>query len=377
MPPSNASAQITLASHGRSASALAGALSGNGLVTLEHARIPGLDPQVFDAAINAGDGGASDDGKLQQVVEHSLSVKPLSVASAQIPFTIKDGRLRVSATALEGDGAQAIVSGGYDIAADQVDVRASLASTSVGSANDRPEVQIFAAGPPDAINPTVDVAALSSWLAVRAIDRETRRLDSIEQSMAPSPAPPPAAPPPAMASLPTEPSHVSAEPLTTDDAPVVHAPVPERDPRQSRGKPGMAIPPPAMASLPTEPSHVSAEPLATDDTPVAHAPVPKRDPRRSRAKSRMAIPPPAMASLPTEPSDVSAEPLMTDDTPVVHAPVPKRDPRRSRAKPRPAIPPRPAVTPQAFNAPTPPWIARLLAPVEKRSAPIPRPARPH
>jgi large subunit ribosomal protein L24 len=327
MPAGRASAQMTFASQGRSASALAGALSGNGLVTLEHARILGLDPHMFDAAINASDGGASGDDKLQQIVEQSLSTNPFAVASAQIPFTVTDGRLRVSPTALEGDGAQAIVSGGYDIAADQVDIRAGLASTSAGSAKDRPEVQIFAVGPPDAIHRNIDVAALSSWLAVRAIDRETRRLDSIEQSMAPSPAPPPAAPPP------------------------------------------------ATVSLPTEESPVSAEPLVTDGAPVANAPLPKRDPRRPRANTGMAMPPPAMASLPTEPSDVSAEPMAADDAPVANPPIPKRDPRRSRAKSRPAIPSRPAVTPQAFNAPTPPWVARLLAPVEKRPAPIPKPVQ--
>jgi large subunit ribosomal protein L24 len=105
----------------------------------------------------------------------------LSVASAQVPFIIKDGRLRVSATTLDADGARAIVSGGYDFAADQADLRASLTATATGSSSIRPEIQIFAAGSPDRLDRTVDVAALSSWLAVRAIDRETRRLDQLER----------------------------------------------------------------------------------------------------------------------------------------------------------------------------------------------------
>jgi large subunit ribosomal protein L24 len=325
MPAGRASAQMTFASHGRSASALAGALSGNGLVTLEHARISGLDPHVFDAAINVDNGRASD-AKLQQIVERSLSENPLSVASAQIPFTVSDGRLRVGATALEGDGAQAIVSGGFDIAADQADIRASLASTSVGSSNDHPEVRIFAVGPPSAISRTVDVTALSSWLAVRAIDRETRRLDSIEQSMA-EPATPPAAPP-------------------------------------------------AAVSLPAESSEASAEPLATDNVPLASAPLPNRDPRRSGAKPDTAVPLPAMASLPAESAEPSAEPTATDNVPVVNAPVPKRDPRRSRARSRMAIPLRPAATPQASNIPLPRAAGRLPAPVGMRPAPIRKPVRP-
>ena len=59
--------------------------------------------------------------------------------------------------------------------------RHAVAPAAAGPAASRPEIQLFAAGSPDALDRTVDVAALSSWLAVRAIDRETRRLDSIER----------------------------------------------------------------------------------------------------------------------------------------------------------------------------------------------------
>ena len=188
MPAGRASMQMTLASQGRSASALTGALSGSGIVTLELAVVAGLDPRAFDVAIRASDSGqATDDVKLRQIVEPVLSAGTLSVKSAQIPFNIRDGRLRIGATTLDAEGARAIVSGGYDIPADQADIRASLASTAAGSASSRPEIQLFAAGPPDALDRTVDVAALSSWLAVRAIDRETRRLDAIERGEPPPP----------------------------------------------------------------------------------------------------------------------------------------------------------------------------------------------
>src|SRR5205807_4986647 len=130
MPAGRAALQMTLASQGRSASALSGALSGSGTVTLESARIAGLDPRAFDAAIRGSDSGrASDDSKLRQIVEPVLSAGSLSVKSAQIPFSIGDGRLRVGATTLQADDARAIVSGGYDIPADQADIRATLVST--------------------------------------------------------------------------------------------------------------------------------------------------------------------------------------------------------------------------------------------------------
>jgi hypothetical protein len=228
MPAGHVSLQMTLASQGRSASALTGALSGSGIVTLESAGIAGLDPRAFEAAIRASDGGqATDDVKLRQIVEPVLSAGALPVASAQIPFNIRDGRIRVGATTLDAGSARAIISGGYDIPADQADIRASLASTAAGPAASHPEIQVFAVGSPDALDRTVDVAALSSWLAVRAIDRETRRLDSIERGEPPAAVPasiPPVAPPqPASAAPDTVPPDL---PRRLPPKPRVNAPRP-------------------------------------------------------------------------------------------------------------------------------------------------------
>ncbi|MDO9564733.1 MAG: AsmA-like C-terminal region-containing protein [Bradyrhizobium sp.] len=253
MPAGRASMQMTLASQGRSASALTGALSGSGTVTLETAAIAGLDPRAFDAAIRASDSGqAGDDVKLRQIVERALSGGALSVKSAQIPFSIGDGRIRIGATKLDAEGARAIVSGGYDIPADQADIRASLASTAAGSASSSPEIQLFAAGPPDALDRSIDVAALSSWLAVRAIDRETRRLDAIERGE----------PPPFSASLPPAATAPSGAPeAVLPGLPASEVPIPGRDPRRAAPKAKAAIP---AAPIPPAPGAA---------TPAVRAPV--------------------------------------------------------------------------------------------------------
>ena len=77
-PAGRASMQMTLTSQGRSASALTGALSGSGTVTLESARIAGLDPRAFEVAVRASDNGqATDDARLKQIVEPALSAGAL------------------------------------------------------------------------------------------------------------------------------------------------------------------------------------------------------------------------------------------------------------------------------------------------------------
>jgi large subunit ribosomal protein L24 len=263
MPAGRTSMEMTLESQGRSASALTGALAGSGTVTLESARVAGLDPHVFDAAIRASDSGqATDDIRLRRIVEPIMSAGSLSVASAQIPFTIRDGRLRIGASTLDAEGARAVISGGYDIPADQADIRASLASTATGTTASRPEIQLFAVGSPDRLDRTVDVAALSSWLAVRAIDRETRRLDSIERGERP---------------LPT-----SIPPLATGTTPGI-VPV---TPRVSPPRPPGALPP-----LVTQ--QVAPLPPAIDVRPAPSAV------RRPKPRQPLVLTPPALSQPPT------------------------------------------------------------------------------
>jgi hypothetical protein len=252
--------QMTLASQGRSASALTGAISGNGTVTLEAARVGGLDPRAFEVAIRASDAGQpADEIRLRKLVEPALSGGALLVASAQIPFTIRDGRLRVTATALEADGVRAIVSGGYDIPADQADVRATLTAPGAGAGQaSPPEIQIFAAGTPDVLDRTVDVAALSSWLAVRAIDRETRRLDSIERGE------------PTPASIPPQAQPMSAPDTASPGQPSADAPPRLLPPRPRVSAPRPPAVSPATPSPAGNPAAVNAPPASN---PAASGPV--------------------------------------------------------------------------------------------------------
>jgi hypothetical protein len=296
MPAGRASMQMTLASQGRSASALMGALTGSGTVTLESARIAGLDPRAFEVAIRASDSGqATNDVKLRQIVEPVLAAGSLPVASAQIPFNVRDGRIRVGATALDAEGARAIVSGGYDIAADQVDMRASLASTIAGPATGLPEIQLFVAGSPDALDRTVDVAALSSWLAVRAIDRETRRLDSIERGEPPPlPAaisPPPIAPSPTVAPQPALPNLAPSEVPIPRPAPL--------KPRVTAPNAAPAAPPPPLEAPSVNPP-IASQQAAPLPPPIEVRPVPApvRPPPKPRPPPPLVLTPPPAAANP-------------------------------------------------------------------------------
>lgn len=253
MPAGRVSLQATLASRGRSARAMLGALSGSGAVTLENAAIKGLDPRAFDVALRAGEGKqAVNEDALKAGVSETLAAGALNAAKVEVPFNVKDGQLRAGPATLDGSGAQAILSGGYDFNADQIDIRVALASTTHGAAANRPDLSLFVHGTPDAPRGMLDVSSLSSWLALRAIERETQRLDAIERGdasarAAPSPAPAvaPAPPRPAEPS-PTAPRAAAPPPAGVAPLPppieVRPAPNPSAAPRP---RPPMVLTPPA------------------------------------------------------------------------------------------------------------------------------------
>jgi large subunit ribosomal protein L24 len=291
MPAGRATMRMTLASQGRSRSALAGALSGSGSLTLESAHIAGLDGKAIDAAIAASDSGqVANDDILRKHVAASLSAGHLDVGSAQIPFNIRDGRLSVAATTLQADGAIAVVSGGYDVTADQTDIRVNLSSLSGEQATGRPAVEVFAVGPSDGLHRTVDVGSLSSWLALRAIDRETRRLDALERStIRPPVVTPPASPPPAVAMTPPAENAPARDAAPTAAIPGPEVPLPGSDPRRNAPKP--KTPASQPAPNPQASNGSSAPRAAPLPPPIEVRPAPSVRPMRPHAP--LVIAPPA------------------------------------------------------------------------------------
>lgn len=261
MPSGKTSMRMSFASQGRSIAALTGAMTGSGTLTIDAARIAGLNPDVFDIAIKASDAGkAANEDQLRQIVAPELQRGDLAIKQAQIPFLLRDGCFSVGATTLDADGARAVVSGGYDVIADQVDIRASLTSRVAEKTNGPPQLDIFAVGTPDALARTVDVSGLSSWLALRTIDRETRRLDAISRGEA-APSPSVVAPQPPATPAPTAKPEAS-KPADTPQPPVTDVPLPDTDPRRAPSKPKEIAP-----KKPATPSQAA-------DAPTGHAVTP-------------------------------------------------------------------------------------------------------
>ncbi len=288
-PAGRITMQATLASQGRSSAALAGALSGSGQVAITNVKIGGLGVGAFTAALAASDAGkVADDVALKAVVEPALAAGSFAAASAQIPFNLRDGRIRIGPATLDGEGTRLLMSGGFDVAADQIDARVSLVPTAIGTDASRPELSIFLMGTPDAPQRMLDVSSLSSWLALRAIDRETRRLDAIARGEASAPV----TPSPSLAP--------SANPSggVVPGAPQIMVPAPESDPRRAappkaapQPRPQAANPPAAPGPAPPASSVPPPARVAPLPPPIDVRPVPGSQPSPPRARVPLDISP--------------------------------------------------------------------------------------
>jgi len=264
MPAGRAAAELNFAATGRSASALLGAMSGSGTVTLENAAIAGFAPNIFQAVSDASDAGQlADPTRLKAFVDPLLAGGAFNASLVELPITMKDGQMRIAATRLKGNAVQLVVSGGYDFSSDQIDARAVLSpsSAALNFGGVYPEIVVLGGGAPEALSRMTDVSALSSWLTLRSVDRETKRLEAIErntQANRGQDAPP--APPPAQLPRPMSP------------------------PAQAPAPPAATAPAPQVSSVPSQPSPSGAA-VPPLPPPVEIKPAPSLQPRPQPPKA--------------------------------------------------------------------------------------------
>lgn len=236
MPPGRVTVQLALQTTGRTPATLISALSGNGTVKIDNAKLASLDPGAFEAAIRASDQGVTDPARLRETTDRALAAGALALPSVEFPLTIRAGRLRIDNTTVTTDAAQLAVSGSYDLAAADLDLRASLASTTAKGppAAGRPEIRLALRGSPDAVTRSLDASPLMGWLAVRAIDRETQRLDQLDRNAPPRAPMNGSAPPAALSPAPLSPT----------------APAPRPAPRRAAAPPAAEPPTSLLPALP-------------------------------------------------------------------------------------------------------------------------------
>ncbi|HWP15706.1 MAG TPA: AsmA-like C-terminal region-containing protein, partial [Xanthobacteraceae bacterium] len=168
---------------GLSPASLIGSLNGSGAITLEDAQLSGLDPRAFNAAVRAADQAiAVDAPRIRDIVATVLDGGRLAVPRLDAAVTINAGQVSVAHTTVLGQGADLTMSGSADLADASIDARLTLAGPVIsdGANSMRPEILVALKGPYGAPKRSIDVAALSGWLVLRSVERQSKQISAIE-----------------------------------------------------------------------------------------------------------------------------------------------------------------------------------------------------
>src|SRR5262249_7705392 len=240
---------------GMSPVALVGSLAGSGSFTLENARVARLDPAAFDIVIRAVDQGLPiDQTRVRDRADAALARGGLAVTLAEGAISINEGEARLSNPTVRAQRADLAVNGSVNLAEGALDGRLTLPGAGA-PADSRPEIGITLKGPIDAPKRGIDVAALANWLALRAVEQQSKKLDVLEGRAPPSPVQPaavntqsePAAPKASSGAKP-KPAPPPAESVQALPPAIDIPPAP--NPRAPRAQPGAAAAAPTQAQTP-------------------------------------------------------------------------------------------------------------------------------
>jgi hypothetical protein len=169
--------EATAEGTGMSPAALIGSLEGSGTFALESGRIARLDPKAFAAVTRAVDQGLPiDAARLRDRTESALSSGVLVLPRAEGAIAITAGQARVSNSMSGERGSELALIARINLIESDLDARLALSA----AAGTPPEIIVTLKGPVSAPKRSVDVAAFASWLALRAVEQQSKKLDVLE-----------------------------------------------------------------------------------------------------------------------------------------------------------------------------------------------------
>ena len=251
--------------------ALVRALQGTGTLSLTNAEISGLDGAAFEAAMRVADqSGAIEAPKIRAAVSEAIANGTLVVPQADASVTIGGGKFGLTNAVLKTqDGAALVISGTLGLGNGAVDARATFSRDPPAHAliRLRPEFAVLLKGPLASPEATLDTAAMTGWLTLRAAELQSRRLESLEANRRADVIGPARRPEPPVVRMPPTGSLVESD---------ISASVPVAS--STRGIDRLQPQtPPAIPPLPASPP--PAPPAATPPAPAPHTAGPdKRSP---------------------------------------------------------------------------------------------------
>jgi uncharacterized protein involved in outer membrane biogenesis len=176
--------EIAAEGTGMSPLALVGALEGRGKVTLTGGALARLNPTAFDTVISAVDRGMPiDAARVRDRIDAALASGALAIRRAEAGVSIEGGRVRMlSNPVLGAPNVDLAVNGLVNLADGAIDARLTLSAMPGAGApvTTSPEIVVALKGSIDTPKRTIDVSAFTNWLALRAIEQQSKKLEVLE-----------------------------------------------------------------------------------------------------------------------------------------------------------------------------------------------------
>jgi large subunit ribosomal protein L24 len=174
--------EISAEGTGMSPVALVGALEGGGRITLTNGRVGRLNPAAFESIMRAVDRGLPiDAARVGDRMTSALAGGALGIRRAESGISIEGGQARLlSNPVLATPNVDLAVNAHINLAEGVLDTRLTLSAMPGAPAKTWPEVVVTLKGPLDSPRRTIDVSAFTSWLALRAVEQQSKKLDVLE-----------------------------------------------------------------------------------------------------------------------------------------------------------------------------------------------------
>jgi large subunit ribosomal protein L24 len=174
--------ELAFESIGTSPAALIAGLRGAGSIALDNGKIAGLDPRAIETVLRAVERGTTiAPPRISEIVTRALDAGSLSVVSASAPIEMTNGRVRLSKVVTPNASDAALVLS-LDLVEEALDARFTLLGSATADTQGlRPELIVLYKGPLAAPRRSIDVTALTSWLTLQSVERESKKLEVEER----------------------------------------------------------------------------------------------------------------------------------------------------------------------------------------------------
>ncbi len=176
---------LSLSGSGATPAALAARLSGQGTLALENLEIDNADPLSIGAVVSAAEKFMpKDESALIAGVNKMLARAPLKVAKLETPLVAASGSLKTGKAIAKAGDVDVTAEASIDLA--RLNAEGAIELETSGLTSARPGVTLRWRGPLASPSRSVDVSALSTAINLRAMERETKRLEQRDRSELPS-----------------------------------------------------------------------------------------------------------------------------------------------------------------------------------------------